>query len=284
MTYIIDSQYKKIKHFIYKKKVENSKFSKKEFQKARGTTTPKKVQESLNKIATCLNTVKIEDIPIKDLDNVCFVICNTYKKNNNTLGVGPLNDGYLIGNLSHKKGYKIFYIYDPSREDFLKYLPVFLKNTKQSLMIYYSGRCTTIFKHHKDDSAIVFDDGYITGDELNTVLSKNTNKKVKIALICDCFTGGSIWNLSFDDNQYPSYPSNVISMYPIYNSTVPDMVKKAQKMHGIFTYYFCKLANDTCDLSPSNLSNQMNPPLERFNISVMIESTNPILEKQSVFN
>lgn len=284
MTHIIDTQYKMIKHYIYKKKVEKSKFSKKEFQKARGSANPKKVQESFNKIAICLNTTKIEDIPIKDLDNVCFAICNTYKKNNNTLGVGPLKDGYLISELCHKKEYKIFYFYDPSRDDFLKYLSIFIKNTKKNLMIYYSGRCTTIYKHHKDDTAIVFDEGYVNGEELNTVLSNNWNKRSKIVLICDCFTGGSIWNLSFDKKQFPSFPSNVVSMYPVYNSTVPDMVKKAQKMHGIFTYYLCKFINETIDFSPTTLTSEMDPSLERFNISVMVESTNPYLESQSIFN
>ena len=110
MTYIIDSQYKRFKHFIYKNIVENSKFSAKEFQKARGSTTSRKVQELFNKIATCLNGIKPEDIPIKSLQNVCFIVCHTYKKNNNTLGVGPLNDGYLVAQMNHKRGYKIFYL------------------------------------------------------------------------------------------------------------------------------------------------------------------------------
>lgn len=284
MAYIIDSHYKKFKHYIYKNIVENSKFSKKQFQKARGSTTPKKIQESLNKIATCLNTIKPEDLPIKELQNVCFIICNTYKKNNNSIGVGPLNDSYIMAKISHKRGYKIFYLYDPTRNEFLKYLPIFLKYTKKNLTIYYSGRCTTVYTNHVTDSAIVFDEGFISSDELNHVISKNSNKKVKIVLICDCFTGGSIWNLAFDDKQFPTFPSNVLSIYPVYNSTAPNVVKSAQKMHGIFTYYLCKYTNEITDISPSSLMDRMNSRLERFNISVMIESTQSSLESQAIFS
>lgn len=283
MTYSIDTGYNRFKHYMYKNIVQNSKISKKEFQKSRGSTTPKKIQSSLKKIATCLNGMKPEDIPKDNLQAVCFLVCNTYKKNNNTLGIGPLNDCYIMAQINHKRGYKIYYLYDPSREEFLKYLPIFLKYTKNNLVLYYSGRCTTVYAKHVTDSAIVFDEGYITGNELNSVLCNNTNKKVKIVLVCDCFTGGSIWNLSYDNKEFPSFPSNLISIYPVYNSTVPSMVKKAEKVHGIFTYYLCQYSNEITDISPSKLMERMNQRLERFNISVMVESEKSSLESQPIF-
>lgn len=285
MTTYIDTQYKKIKHFIYKKKVEKTKFSKKEFQKARGTKSAKKLQEDLNKIGTCLNGKKVSDIHINELENVCFVICNTYKKNNKTLGVGPLNDGYMISDLYHKKGFQIFYLYDPTREEFLQFIPVFFKYTKQVLTVYYSGRCTTIYEHHIDDTAIVFEAGHISGHDLNEILLKNVNKNLKVVLICDCFTGGSIWSLDFYDRKKYSYLlPNVVSVYSVYNSTIPDMVKKAQKMNGIFTYYFCKFAKEILDISPNNLLENINPPLDRFNISLMCDASKSTLESQPIFN
>lgn len=282
MTTIVNTQYKKIEHFIYKKKVEKTKFSKKEFQKARKTKTLKKLLDDMNKISTCLNDKKVTDIDSED--KVCLVIMNTYKKNNNALGTGPLNDGYEISKLYKKRGYKIFYLHDSSRDDFLNFVIAFLEKTKVNLTIFYSGRCTTVYEHHKDDTAIVFDAGHITGHDLDEVLVKKTNKKVKVVLICDCFTGGSIWSLNFDGMMQSSMRPNIVSIFSVYNSTIPNMIKKAQKMHGIFTYYFCKYANEILDISPNNLMNNVNPPLERFNISLMCDSTKSTLESQPIFN
>lgn len=279
MTYVIDSNHKKFKSYIYKNIVENSKFSQKKFQKSRRSTTPTKVQKSLNKIATCLNDIHPDEIPINKLHNVCFIICNIYNKENSSLGVGPLNDSYLMAQMNQKRGYKIFYILDPTREEFLEYLPIFLRYTKNSLVIYYSGRCSNT------ESAIIFDEGSTTtSNELNEIISEKSNHKVKIVLICDCFAGGSIWDLDFNDKKFPKYPSKVVSIYPIYNSNATNVAKSAQDMHGIFTYHLCRYANENPDISPSNLMDRMNSRLKKFDITICIESTKSSLESHPIFD
>lgn len=282
MTYSFDSHSQKIKHLLYKNIIENTKFSSKKFQNARSSTTQKKVLESLDEIATCLNGISIRNIPKKNLQNVCFLVCNTYK-NNDSLGVSPLNDCYLTAQLNHKRGYQIFYLYDSTREEFMKYISVFLKYTRKSLIIYYSGKCTTVNEDNITDSAIVFEDGYITGYELNGILSLESNKKHKIVLICDCFTGSSIWNLSFDKAQFPVFPSNVVSIYPVYNSNVQDVAKKAEELHGIFTYYLSKYSYEVTDISPSYLMQRMNSRFNQLDMSVIIESTKNTINSQPIF-
>ena len=99
-------------------------------------------------------------------------------------------------------------------------------------------------------------------------------------IFCDCYTGDPIWSPDFKKEQCPD---NVISIYPVYDSTVPDKVKKAQKMHGIFTNYLCKYTNEIKDISPRNLMERMNSRLGKLKMTIMIESTVDSLETQPIF-
>ena len=142
----IDYPNKKQKHPHYEHRTEKldskkSLFSTFRFQIARKVSTHRKILKSFGRIGMKLNKKDTSFICPTDLDKVCFILMNDYddiKKKD--LGVGPLNDGYLIAHKLFQRGFKIFYLYDCIKEEFSQFLAFFLKNTQKELTVYYSGR------------------------------------------------------------------------------------------------------------------------------------------------
>ena len=120
MTYV-DTPDKKQKHPHYehqtaKLNAKDNEFSNKEFQKIRKDSTHKHMIKSFGRIGMCLNNKNSSSIPTNELNKVCLILINTYEDEDTDLGVGPLNDGYLIGLKHHRLGYTIFYLYNPKCE------------------------------------------------------------------------------------------------------------------------------------------------------------------------
>lgn len=141
MTYV-DSPNKKQKHPHYEHRLDklnqkDNEFTCKKFQQIRQNPTNKKLFELLKRIGTRVNDKPTTSIPTENLDKFCFLLINDYKEK---MGVGPLNDGYLVGLKHHKLGFKIFYLYNSRREEFTSYLSFFILKTSEALTVFYSGR------------------------------------------------------------------------------------------------------------------------------------------------
>ena len=287
MTYI-DAPNKKIKHPHYEHRTaklekQNQEFTKKQFQQLRKFSTHKKILKALGRISMCVNDKKSESIPSDSLFKVCFILCNTYDRDDYDLGVGPLNDALMIASNYHRRGYEVFYLHNPRKSEFIDYCTFFLKNTQKTLTIFYSGRGKTIAGSVNGEmcsniNAIVFDSGIIVEDELTKIVSQNSNSKAKITLITDSCNGGSPWNLSSVFKENHDFKSKIVSLS--ISNNVPESENTAidKKGQGLFTYYFCKYINEFPSIDPSQLCQKINPSLKRFNECVIFERTTQDLE------
>ncbi|KAK8882838.1 hypothetical protein M9Y10_045481 [Tritrichomonas musculus] len=287
MTYI-DVPNKKQKHPHYEHRTakldkQNQEFSKKAFQQLRKYSTHKKIIKALSRISMCVNDKKSENIQTDRLTKVCFILCNTYDRNDYNLGVGPLNDALMIASQHHRLGYEVFYLHNPRKTEFTNYCDFFLKNTQKSLTIFYSGRGKTVAGSIDGEmcsniNAIVFDCGMIVEDELSKILSQNPNGKAKITLITDSCNGGSPWNLASVLKENHNYNSKIVSLSISNNLPESETTAIDKKCQGLFTYYFCKYLTESPEIDPSSLCAKINPSLKRFNECVIFERTTKDLE------
>ena len=282
MTYV-DTPDKKQKHPHYehqtaKLNAKDNEFSNKEFQKIRKDSTHKHLLKSFGRIAMRLNNKNYSNIQVNDLDKVCFILINTYEDEDSDLGVGPLNDGYLVGLNHHRLGYKVFYLYNPECEEFISYLEFFLKNTEQSLTVFYSGRDSNTSGNH----GIEFIDDSLSKYSISSIFSRNCNRKVHVLLITDCISGGSVFDLQSIEHENNSQPLNIISL-SVNKADVKGDAEIGKRSHGIFTFYFCKITSETPNISPNRLAERMNPSLKRFSEQLAYEISNKDLEKSPIF-
>lgn len=271
MTYV-DTPNKKQKHPHYEHRttkldLKDNEFSIKKFQKVRSVSTHKDLIKSFGRIGMCLNDKSETTIPTEELHKVCFVIINDYNKEDKELGVGPLNDGYLIGLKHHRLGFKVFYLYNSKSEELSPLLSFFMKNTKDSLTVFYSGR-------DNNSQGIEFNNGTLEKESISEVISSNENKKIKIIFITDCLSGGSVFDIH--------NCSNAIAFYVKKNDS--NESKEIEKSHGIFTYYFCKIICENPSITPNRLVERMNPSLCRFNESFTCEFIDDKLGETPIFN
>ncbi|KAK8834520.1 hypothetical protein M9Y10_011215 [Tritrichomonas musculus] len=260
MSYV-DTPEKKQKHPHYEHRTtkldrKDNEFSSKKFHRVRKVSTHKKLLKSFGRISMCLNGKTPTSIPIGDLNKVCFILVNDYDDEHNDLGVGPLNDGYLAGLKHHRFGYKVFYLYNSTSEEFSNFLGFFLKNTTDELTVFYSGL-------EDNGQGIEFNSGSLSKSSIGQVIANNCTGKPRVMFITDCIGGGSVFDISSG--------SNLISL-SVRKTNSPES-KESKRSHGIFTYYLFKIFSDCPNITPNRLIERMNPSLQRFNEVFTCEMT-----------
>ncbi|KAK8834137.1 hypothetical protein M9Y10_019525 [Tritrichomonas musculus] len=271
MSYV-DVPDKKQKHPHYEHRtakldLKDNEFSSKKFQQVRKVSTHKKLLKSFGRIGMCLNNRATTSIPTEDLNKVCFIIMNDYDDDDKELGVGPLNDGYLVGLKHHRLGFKVFYLYNSNCTQFTNFLSFLMTKTTESLTVFYSGR---------DDNAegIEFDESTLSKGSISHIISSNNNDQLRLIFITDTIAGGSVFDI--DGCQ------NAISFSV--QKTNSNVEKEVERSHGIFTYYFCKIISDCPNITPNRLVERMNPSLTRFNEVFTCEFKAKELGETPIFN
>ena len=281
MTYV-DIPGKKQKHPHYEHRTtkldnKNNHFTSRKFHKIRKVSTHKKLIESFGRIGMCLNNKSSSNIQIGDLNKVCFILINSYEYKEHDLGVGPLNDGYLVGLKHHRLGYKVFYLYNPRSDEFTSYLSFFTKNTSHSLTVFYTGRDSMTSGTH----GIEFSNGSLSTGVVGDIISQNCNGKAHVMFITDCCNGGSVFEINTVDPNTNKTPTNFLSFF-VRKSHAPDS-KECKRSHGIFTYYFCKIINECPSITPNRLIERMNQSLKRFGEVLSCEITDAKLAESPIF-
>lgn len=249
--------------------IKDSKLRSNKYQQNTKSLTQQTILKSLGRIGICLNEKQTTSISANDLNKVCFILINIQDNdNNNELGFDSLNDGYLVGLKHHRHEYKVFYLYNPSSSEFSSFLCFFLKNTKQALTVFYSGRGSN------DKEGIEFKDDAISKSSINHFILHECEGNKQVMFITDCINGGSVFDISGVDREL-----NLIS-FSVSKSNFSDENKRP---HGIFTYYFCKLTNDFPNITPSRLIERMNPQLHLFNQNFSCQTSKTELFNRPVF-
>ena len=201
-------------HRTVKLDLKDNEFSTKKFQKVRQVSTHGDLLESFGRIGMRINNKSASSIPTDELTNVCFIIINDYDKKGKELGVGPLNDGYLIGLKHHRLGFKVFYFYNSRFEEFTPFLKLFMEKTTDTLTVFYSGR-------DNNAEGIEFNNGTLPRGSIAKAISLNENTKNHILFITDCLTGGSVFDIHKINPKNFTQPAKLISFF-VNKSHSPD--------------------------------------------------------------
>ena len=279
MTYV-DAPDKRQKHPHFEHRTEkldrkDNQFSSKKFHEVRKVSTHKKLIKSLGRIGMSLNEKTTSSIPTGDLDKVCFILINDYDDDEDyDLGVGPLNDGYLIGLKHHRLGFKVFYLYNSNCEQYISYLIFFLRNAHQALTVFYSGRTSA--------QGIEFNGETLNKSKVGEIIASNCTGKPKTIFITESIEGGSVFPL---DGFCPENAVNLTNMVSFFVSkSCAGQSKEAKRSHGIFTYYFSKFISEDPRITPNRLIERMEPSLRRFEEIFRFELTNLDVSNSPLFS
>lgn len=264
--------FKRQKHAHYEHRLDklysnNNQFTIKQFHQVRKALTHKKVLKSFGRIGTCLNDKSPICIPRDELTKICYITINDYDKNKKDLGVGPLNDGYLVALKHVRLGYKVYYLYNSTPLKFKNYISYFMKNTKEKLTIYYSGR---------DDqgNGFEFNDGTVSRDETNEIISAKCNGKAVVVFLADTYSGGQMFNIK-DGEKLISFSTNKRKL---------GESKENKRFQGICTFYFCKIISENPNITPNELVDKMNLLLQRFHTVFSCEMSSLDLGTYQLFS
>lgn len=272
-----DQKHPHYEHRTNKMMTKNNEFTEKKFQKIRHVSNQKKLLHSFKIIGKCLNECQIGEIPSEGLDKVCFILMNNHEHDKHDAKIGPLNDGYLFALIHHRLGFKVFYLHNCAVEQYLNFLQFFLKNTTESLTVYYSGQDSAQsngshgieFKHESTESG-----------KISEIIANDNNGSCKVVFVSDCACGGSVYDIQLAKSR--QNPSPMIA-FSVNKSTDPNS-KKGRRSHGLFTYYFIKVIYEDPDVSPQRLVERLNDFFIRFDSSVSCDTTNPGILDQPMYH
>lgn len=235
--------------------------------------------KTMARFGICLNNKPSTKILHDSLDNVCFVLINTYEKKNQDLGIGPLNDSIQIGLYHHRLGYKVYYLFNPKSDEFTNYLSFFLQNTVKSLTVFYSGLDSSMCQIHD----IEFKNGQLSSNVIKNIITQKCNGKAKIIFITDSYNGGSVFDINSIIHSNDRQTTNIIS-FSVKKETNSSDSKEKKRSHGIFVYYFCKLIGDNPNITPKDLVESINPSILPFNEVLKYEVSNQSLADSPIFS
>lgn len=265
-------------------------FQKSQLKKLRSSSTIFKSKRQMMKIGTFLNDKNFDFISDDNLDRVCFITVNTYHRPDFHLGVGPMNDAYIVAYNHHRRGYKIFFLHNSTRDDFLTYFKYFVLNTKKALTIFYAGRSTTLTRNYNIGDlnsnkikAMVFEQGYVYDNEIGNILSNFKRNDAKIVLISDCCHGGPVWNLNSAFHNFSYLPENMISISVQNSDDISDYDKILITNDGAFTIFFWKISNDFPNITPKQLIKKIGPQLSKFSLSIVYHTSSKDLDTKPIF-
>lgn len=233
---------------------------------------------------------KMNTLPT-DLTRCVYICCNTYTRPDYSLGVGPMNDALAVAGYFKQLGFDLYFAHNPTSNDFVRYLQHFIKNTKEYLVVYYTGHGGSIKDQNGDetdgmDEALVFDDNFVVDDTLAEVLaSSGKPESSTVCLFNDCCHSGSIYDLKqgglFNGKQLPP---KIYSLSAARDSETAKQTSVGGKDQGIFTFYVLKLLSQDPSLTPLTLEPTINQYLKKFDQHYNCTSTSAEVLSKPVFS
>lgn len=232
---------------------------------------------------------KMTELPT-DLSRCVLICCNTYTRPDYSLGVGPMNDALSVASYMKQIGFDLYFMHNPKSKDFLKYLRHFIKNTKEYLVVYYTGHGGSVKDLNGDeddgkDEALVFDDKFLIDDDLaDAIASSGKPESSIICLINDCCHSGTIYDLKPGLYNGKKMPSNIYSLSAARDSQTAKQTSVGGKDQGIFTFYLFKILSTYPDLTPTSLEPRINQYLKKFDQNYVCSATSPEVLNEPIFS
>lgn len=218
-----------------------------------------------------------------------LICCNTYNKPEYSLGVGPMNDTLAVTSFMRNIGFQVFFIHNPTPNEFLHYFKHFVGCTKEYLLVYYTGHGGSIENtnnNEKNDKAevLIFDENFITDDILSEAIANSGKPESStVCFLNDCCHNGSIFNFELGYFKGMRMPPKIFSISAIREPKSSTQTSVGQKDQGIFTFYFFKLLLIDNELTPLSIEPKINQYLEKYNQKYICTSTSPEILNQAVF-
>lgn len=262
-------------------------FSIEDWVKAHSAGTEQENHSALEDLGTDLK--KPNNMPT-NLTRCVFICCNTYTKPSYSLGVGPMNDSITVATYLKTIGFKVYFIQNPTAAEFMKYFKYFMENTKEYLIVYYSGHGASVDDKNGDeedgkDEALVFDDNFIIDDDLSEAIATcGKPASSKICLFNDCCHSGTIYDLKAGSYNGRKMPENIMSISAARDSETAKQTSVGGNDSGVFTFYFFKLLSQNENLNAKTMAPQIEQYLKRFEQTYVCTSTSEEILNEPLFS
>lgn len=256
------------------------------FEELRTHNTEESALEQLREVGVDISTIDPNDV--KEESRVCFICCNSYTKPQYKLGVGPINDSITVAANHKYMGYTVYFLHNPTSEQFLQYLEIILQKSTDYLTVYYTGHGSSVTDKSGDeedgkDEVMVFDDNYILDDVLAELIQEFANGKTKVILLNDCCHSGTLWDIPLNDEEAQEFPANVICISAADDDETAKQGKQGNNDQGFFTFFFFQEVRRNRAINPTDIQNRVSSQLVNFHQCVIVSPTRPELMNQPLF-
>ena len=224
-----------------------------------------------------LKKKSIGSMPEAD-DKVGFIAVNTYIGTRYSLGEGPMNDAVSMAKMLKIGGYKIYFLENGKKNQYLQWLQYFFKSTKDHLFCYYVGHGSHTADTSGDeadgqDEALFFEDGLLVDDILVDSLMDNKDPASKVTLVSDACHSGTVWDIQGGNVKGRRLPPNIISISAASDKQTAKQTVVDREEQGIFTHQMKKIVKLNPKVTPGEIRSQMQNQLKKFQQTMNIGTT-----------
>lgn len=253
-------------------------------QQSKQKTMEELIKDIPSNVTHCTNTTAINHTQYRN--SVCFICVNTFQDAKNSLGVAGIYDAIEIAKIHLDMGFeKVYLIIDKPLQEFIDFVTMFLKYTKEYLTIYIGthggikidseGEEKSGFHEH-----LLFPNNERISDvQLADILKTPLYyKDLKILLITDACHSGNIWNIPDDQEELSKFPKNFVTISSCNPFYLSYNVIFDSKLRSYFTYYFCKALREHPTYSFKQIQHWINQQIPEQKIEIHY-STQELVEK-----
>lgn len=270
--------------------------------------TPEKIQEIKKKqrseadattrlyaYATNLSNQKISSIG--DMKQSCLMMINSDTHGMFHLGRGVINDAITLGSYLKEKndGFWAFFHLNPTKQQFIDELKLFLEKTSEQLVIFYTGHGDIdfdqetgyhrylIFTKKIDDENFINENLY--DYELSEILKSYKGKKIpKTLFLTDaCFMENPCL-IPDNPKKKEEFPENFVSISSSdgYHGSGQGIVE--EQYQGLFSALFWKALTEHPTYSFLQIQQYLNPKIHQQNQKCSLHYTSPELVEKPFFS
>lgn len=260
-----------------------------EFKKARDAGT---ADELLSKILSISINMQKQNLAKMQIPTgkVCFMVCNTYpgvKEFSDP--ICPLNDCATVAHWLKRIGYTIYFIYNPTKDQYIQLTKYFIEADTEYCILYYNGvaeaRACGVEADSGKEEVLIFKDGVaVSDDEMAKVLAEcKKPESSKVILINESAHSECFWNLKNTAFSGYTLPKNILSINGRrYGTHENDHTSAKKENAGVFTFYVFRFLNDEQGITATELAAEINKRLARYEQYVIMTATSEELENEPV--
>lgn len=218
--------------------------------------------EKLDSYAKNLENLNLDEFT-EEIERACLIVVNNSIAKYAQYNAALIEDAIKIAEFCKEINYEIFYLVNPPQKQFLKWVDLIFKLTKDHLFFFYAIHGTVL---KKEGDSFCIADGNVLDAVILEHLIEHKNQESKVTFLTQSLSSDPF----FDLEDIIDIPQHVLS-FSLTTDLLSTHVADEDVQKGVdFTSKFCKAVLHKPSITPRELKEELNTVLSELSVVVYL--------------